>query len=455
VNPDEPAQSSVPRARTFPPSSGSYLRAPVATMLDPSARPARKYVEGLLRTSDVFLSSDSVPQTFPALLAALEVTLPIRSLFLVQAGRTEIGEFTTRSVGTADKSDLDRIEAHSRAALAYLIDLAETLDFAASPGTEIALPLVKADGAIVAVLLALSDVVASEADLAFLDAVALQLSQALVRDDEIVGARLAVELAASLARATALDLARERLAHDVTRAALERASLVAAEGRDHILGVVAHELRQPLTAMSINVASLLGRRLAEDDRRRTGRRQLDLIYRSLERLARLTSDLLDVSSIERRVLRLDRGSVVVTDLIGETAGLLRTVAAAKGISIRCPTSQALPMVWCDSGRILQVLQNLVGNAIKFTPEGGTITIRARAQGPVVAVSVSDDGVGIREADRSAVFERFWQASRTSPVGTGIGLSIAKAVIDAHGGQIRVEIAEGPGTTITFTLPVAG
>jgi len=204
----------------------------------------------------------------------------------------------------------------------------------------------------------------------------------------------------------------------------------------------------------LGIASLVAMTPASAERPRFGARQLETMKRAVERMTHLTEDLLDVSSIDARTLRLDCARVAVSNLIDEAADLLAATAEARGLTLQRAISLPLPDVWGDTRRILQVLFNLLGNAIKFTPAGGTVTVGASASNTAVAIFVHDTGVGVSDADRSSVFERFWQAKDTASLGTGIGLTIAKAIVDAHGGRIAVESAAGKGTTFTFTIPIA-
>jgi signal transduction histidine kinase len=142
-------------------------------------------------------------------------------------------------------------------------------------------------------------------------------------------------------------------------------------------------------------------------------------------------------------------------LLTEVVTLLEPVAKAKSLELRIDADVARSeSVLCDGGRVMQVFANLVGNAIKFSPTGGAVIVRAERVGDAVRFSVSDRGPGIAPGSRAHVFDRFWQAEKSAPVGLGLGLSIAKSVVEAHGGEIGVESEIGKGATFFFTLPLA-
>ena len=142
----------------------------------------------------------------------------------------------------------------------------------------------------------------------------------------------------------------------------------------------------------------------------------------------------------------------VRPLVLEACDNYRALMEEKFIALACTPADSLPSVLADRDRILQVLTNLVGNAAKFTPEGGTVAVNAKALDGEVRFCVSDTGPGIRAEEVSHIFDRFWQATRTASLGTGLGLPIARGIVEAHGGRIWVESEPGIGTTFYFTLP---
>jgi signal transduction histidine kinase len=192
----------------------------------------------------------------------------------------------------------------------------------------------------------------------------------------------------------------------------------------------------------------------DDAAHETERGQLQAIHRSAERMYRLIHDLLNEAAIEAGQLAVSRSPVAVDLLVTDALELLKPLATAKHIAVETKLSAALPPVSADRDRMLQVFSNLGGNAIKFTPEGGRIEIGAIASGGNVELVVRDSGPGIAAADLPHVFDRFWQADKHARSGVGLGLAIAKGIVEAHGGAIRVENAPGGGTCLAFTLPIA-
>jgi signal transduction histidine kinase len=179
-----------------------------------------------------------------------------------------------------------------------------------------------------------------------------------------------------------------------------------------------------------------------------------MIHRSALTMNRLIQDLLEVSRIDRGALSLSVASVRLDTLLAEATSMLRSLALSRGIELRNAWRDETICVLADSGRVLQVLSNLVGNALKFTPEGGIVEVRASVDGDWVTIDVEDSGPGLRPEDLSRLFDRFWQADTADRRGIGLGLSIARALVEAHGGRIWVESRPGLGSTFSFTLPLA-
>jgi signal transduction histidine kinase len=174
---------------------------------------------------------------------------------------------------------------------------------------------------------------------------------------------------------------------------------------------------------------------------------------------RLIQDLLDAAKLEAGRVAIAARPIQVAPLMREAQEMLAPLAAEKGLSLDCKIAEPLPEVTADGGRVLQVLSNLVGNAIKFTPKGGRIVMRAEDAPGGVRFSVADTGPGIPEEQLTKLFGRFWQGNPADRRGIGLGLTISKGIVDAHGGRIWVESRVGEGTTFHFTLattmPVAG
>ena len=177
------------------------------------------------------------------------------------------------------------------------------------------------------------------------------------------------------------------------------------------------------------------------------------ILRSAGQMDRLIADLLDLAQIRAGKLAVEQKPQDVEGLIREGVEMLRPLAAKKDLKLDGMTSTGL-QVRCDRERVFQILANLVGNAIKFTSEGGSISIEAQITGHEVRFSVRDTGQGISEEELPRVFDRFWQAQRMNRAGIGLGLCIAKGLVEAHGGRLWLESKLGAGTTFFFTLPLA-
>ncbi len=250
--------------------------------------------------------------------------------------------------------------------------------------------------------------------------------------------------------ALAAELARHgSLAIDNARLYLE--SQQALQAREEVLAIVSHDLRNPLSATTL-AASLLqaSQGLSAEDRE-----QLDIIDLSAKRMRRLIEDLLDVTRLEGgKRLPVEPKRLEVEPLLVETYELFKAQAASSSITFQYHIGENVPPVYADRHRILQVLSNLIGNATKFTPEGGMITFRADAEDGRVRFTVADTGPGIPKEHLKDVFNPYWQAKRAERLGAGLGLPIARGIVESHGGHIWVESEQGHGTKFYFTLPVA-
>lgn len=218
-----------------------------------------------------------------------------------------------------------------------------------------------------------------------------------------------------------------------------------------VLAIVSHDLRTPLSTISLGTSLLADASHPQEDKAHL----LEIIRRAADRMERLIKDLQELGRLESgRSLRIDVRRVEVALLLREGCEALHIQARAKGQEVSCELPAPPLDVYADRDRICQVVGNLIGNAIKFTPRGGHIALFARRDGREVQVSVTDQGPGIPEKDLRHVFEPYWQAKDTARLGAGIGLKIAKGLVEAHGGRIWVESKVGLGTTFSFTLPVA-
>jgi signal transduction histidine kinase len=253
--------------------------------------------------------------------------------------------------------------------------------------------------------------------------------------------------------AVANEVAR-RASLAVDHAILFRAAEQAARAREQMMAVVSHDLRNPLATIQMAVSFMLEEMVPDDATHEPERKQLHAIHRSAERMYRLIQDLLNVAAIEAGQLAVTRSPLAIDVLVTDALELLGPLAAEKRIALVTHVSPALPPVEADRERLLQVFSNLGGNAIKFTPENGRIELRATARETTVEFTVSDTGPGIAAEDLPHIFDRFWQARKTTRAGVGLGLAIAKGIVESHGGGIRVESEPGRGSSFTFTLPVA-
>ncbi|MBN1913187.1 MAG: hypothetical protein JW788_02180 [Candidatus Omnitrophica bacterium] len=218
------------------------------------------------------------------------------------------------------------------------------------------------------------------------------------------------------------------------------------------ISLVSHELRTPLTAMKGATDNLLD----EIAGQLSGIQKecLSIIKRNIERLVRLISDLLDVSRIEAGKIQLRKETIDIVIIINEVLMLLRQPAKDKDISLKSSIEEGLPKPEADSDKVTQVITNLVGNAIKFTPKGGEIKIAAQAAGDFLQVDVIDNGSGIPHNDLTKIFDKFYQVEgEQQKKGTGLGLPICKGIVEKHGGKIWAESELEKGSKFSFTLPL--
>jgi len=226
--------------------------------------------------------------------------------------------------------------------------------------------------------------------------------------------------------------------------------------KGQFMASVSHELRTPLVAIEKSIALILSKATGEISD--TQNQFLSIADRNLKRLTLLINDLLDLSKLEAHKMMLSRQPTSVDKLIIDSLESLNNWAQSKSVTLQHAISADLPLVELDPNRIIQVLNNLIGNAIKYTPEKGTVTVLAgRAEGvKAVQVTVQDTGVGIPQESLGKVFEKFYQVSNqhTSDVkGTGIGLAIVKEIVELHGGRVWAESEPGKGSRFIFTVPL--
>ena len=258
---------------------------------------------------------------------------------------------------------------------------------------------------------------------------------------------------------------RARTLGDLASLALQRVTVLAeaerrrdeaeaaVRSRDEVLSIVSHDLRNPVSTVAMSVSLLSDPAITLSDEQR--QQQLGVIARSAERMNRLIQDLLDVARIEggRFTVKCHREDPAV--MVREACEAFQPAIESNGQELRWEVPPQLPPVNADRDRVLQVLSNFIGNATKFTPAGGRITIAVVSDDGEVRFRVSDTGPGIAAEERDRIFQRFWQAKRTAHLGAGLGLAIAKGIADAHRGRVWAESEPGRGATFVLALPVAG
>jgi signal transduction histidine kinase len=223
--------------------------------------------------------------------------------------------------------------------------------------------------------------------------------------------------------------------------------------KDELIATVSHEFRTPLTSVQGYLE------LLEDEADELNEEHLKYIAiarRSSERLLRLVNDLLLLAEIDDRRFSLDKTSVELSALIRRAVDSARPVAAGKHLSLDVAAADDVPPVDADGSRLAQVVDNLIGNAIKFTEDGG-VHVSLERDDDAAVIRVADTGIGITPEDAAQLFERFYRAraAREGAIaGTGLGLAIAKAIVDEHGGEIAAAPNERGGTTFSVRLPFA-
>jgi signal transduction histidine kinase len=221
--------------------------------------------------------------------------------------------------------------------------------------------------------------------------------------------------------------------------------------RDEILAMVSHDLRNPLGTISMS-ATLLLRQLSEATDS-SARLQAARIQRSVDQMIHLVDDLLDVARLETGTVDIELAPHDAVAVAREVVDPFLLAARSRSLELRLelPTG-ALPIA-CDRRRLLQVLSNLLGNALKFTPSGGVVVLRVAREQDEVVFSVTDTGPGIAAEQLPLVFERFWRADRHSQGGSGLGLFIASSLVAAHGGRIWADSTVGIGSVFSFALAI--
>jgi signal transduction histidine kinase len=221
----------------------------------------------------------------------------------------------------------------------------------------------------------------------------------------------------------------------------------AGEARDHLTSVVSHDLRNPLFNIQMAADELLA------TAPQTFHRHIEIVRRATRQMNRLIQDLLDVSRLESGRMSIERARVEVGSVVGEAIASHAALAAQRSITVRAEIPEALPRVVADRERLVQALSGLVHNAVKVSPERGAVTVSAEARGGELWLAVRDAGPGIAAEHLPILFDRFAQSKRKDRRSAGLGLAIARGLIELHGGRIWVESRQGEGSTFSLALPV--
>jgi len=251
------------------------------------------------------------------------------------------------------------------------------------------------------------------------------------------------QVADQFAGLAALALENARLYQESRRAVRER---------DDMLAIVSHDLRNPVNAIVMLTGSVLNRD-PDDERPLMDRDDVESIRGAARQADGLIQDLQDVSRIASSRLRVERQPVLLSELVKESADVFEPVMEDAVLRFVRHIDDDIPPLQADGHRLQQVLSNLLGNAVRFTPHGGEIVLTAECRNGRVRISVRDSGPGVSAEDVPRLFERYWQAPRLLRAGSGLGLFIAKGIVDAHGGEIGVDSAHGNGSEFWFTLPL--
>jgi len=257
------------------------------------------------------------------------------------------------------------------------------------------------------------------------------------------------QVAAEKAELDLRDLAQQLEQRVVERtAALENA----VRTREDILAIVSHDLRNPITVIQTS-AELLDRALQNPFLKERAKLSVSHILDSVRRMNKLVEDLLDLSRITAGHFSVEPGACNVESLLKEAREMMLPIATQGGLRLHVELDLQNTSVHCDHARVLQVFSNLIGNAVKYTRRGGTVLLLAERTGNWVKFLVVDSGPGIDPEHLGHVFDRYWQVEKTGRAGAGLGLSIAKEIVEAHGGTIGVDSELGKGSVFFFTLPV--
>jgi len=277
----------------------------------------------------------------------------------------------------------------------------------------------------------------------------------LLRDGNIIAAIVLLSCSPSrIYGSTDLYIAEElarRAAASIENARLYFLARRAIKSREEVLAVVSHDLKNPVMVIGL-VAKML-RQSGELETAQVAEFS-NRIERAADKMLQLISEISDTSKMENGTFSVVPQAETLKHLILPAIDGMKPLAEAKQQTIECHIESNLPEVAADGPRVAQVLSNLVSNAIKFSHQGGKIVVSAREQDSSIVVCVSDDGPGIPRENLSKVFDRYWQSEETKRAGVGLGLAIAKGIVEAHGGKIWVDSELGKGSSFFFSLPLA-
>jgi PAS domain S-box-containing protein len=248
------------------------------------------------------------------------------------------------------------------------------------------------------------------------------------------------------------DITEQRRAQEMNERLLVQMEK-AVKQRDELLGLVSHDLRNPANAVKMLAGAILREAGTGDSRVPPDiAEHASVMLQAATQMDELIRDLLDSTALEAGRLRVSPQWTSAGALVSEAIETLTPLALAKSITLSRSVPSDLPDVFADPGRINQVFSNLIGNALKFTAEGGSVAIEGSPDGNFVVFAVRDTGVGIVPEDLPFVFDRFWQSKRKNRSGAGLGLAIARGIVLGHGGRIWIESMPAVGTVVRFTLP---
>lgn len=244
----------------------------------------------------------------------------------------------------------------------------------------------------------------------------------------------------------------ERVEAEAQRQELLRQAEAAVRARDDMLAMVSHDLRNPLGVIAM-AAEQLAAELSPSDPR--SQPLIERVSRAAKRMDELISNLLDAASIEAGNFEIQSEELPLEQLLNDSVEAIQPLAARRSIALEIRLADRALRVHCDPHRIAQVLGNLLGNAVKFSPEGSQIVVEASRESNWVQIAVHDRGPGIAAEHLELLFDRYWTGKRSGRAGTGIGLFIARGIVLAHGGKIWAQSTQGEGSSFYFNLPLAG